>query len=66
MSPQTATSRPMWNSRMAKPRICRPSRPQPNSDDPLGGDDRFDQRVRGVVGQLGEDAGEVVQRALRQ
>src|SRR5271166_1896656 len=31
MSPQTATLRPMWKSRMAKPRICRPSRPSPNT-----------------------------------
>ena len=31
MSPSTATARPMWYSRMAKPMICSFSRPPPNT-----------------------------------
>ena len=66
MSPQTATSRPMWNSRMANPRICRPSRPRPNTTIRFAADDLFDQRVERVVGHGGEHAGKIVQRAFRQ
>ena len=55
MSPHTATSRPMWNRRIAKPRICNPSRAASEHDDALGGDDRLDQRIRAVLRQLGED-----------